>query len=413
MAIEKERANGKKIVLGHGIFDFLHYGHIYYLWQAKRLGDILVVSVILDKFVDKGDIKPVFNEKVRASFVAVLESVDYVILCENYGPWDIIRAIKPDIFAKGEDSLPQLKIRGSGLNKDKKLVESLGGIVRFTKSLPIHSAELLKNYSGNFSSDLDLFLAAFKSNDFQIRIPEIPSLSVIMPAYNEVGNLKPAYESTIRALKKAGIIDYEIIIITNTRRDGSHDGTPDIATQITTENPWVRHIHNNAYVGLGFKFRQGANEARKDYVMMIPGDNETVEDSIASIVSHLGEAEMVIFYTANKKVRKWKRRFVSWGFTTLCNVLFGLNLRYYNGVCIYPAKLLRAVPMACDNFAYMAEIIIYLVKSGVKYIEVPMEIKPTTASAAFKFRSVIEVLGTLTSLFWRINIKRERIKLSF
>ena len=124
--IKKTKDEGKKVVLGHGIFDFLHYGHIYYLWQAKKFGDVLVVSVILDKFVDKGEIKPVFNEKIRASFVATLEGVDYVVLCENFGPWDIIKAIKPDIFAKGEDSLPQLKILDSGLNKDRKLVESFG-----------------------------------------------------------------------------------------------------------------------------------------------------------------------------------------------------------------------------------------------------------------------------------------------
>ena len=242
---------------------------------------------------------------------------------------------------------------------------------------------------------------------------KMPSLTVIIPAYNEVNNLKPTFESTIRALKKSDVADYEIIIITNTRRDGGHDGTPDIADDLAKENLRVRHIHNDAYVNLGFKFRQGVGAASKDYTTWVPGDNETAEVSIADIFGHLGEAEAVISYTANKRVRKWTRRFVSRGFTIFCNILFDLDLKYYNGICIFPTKTLRAVPMKSDNFAYMAEIIIYLVKSGVKYIEVPMEIKPTTASAAFKFRSVIEVLGTLASLFWRINIKRERIKLSF
>jgi glycosyltransferase involved in cell wall biosynthesis len=239
----------------------------------------------------------------------------------------------------------------------------------------------------------------------------MPSLTVIMPAYCEAKNLRAAYENTTRALRRAGISDYEIVIITNTRRDGSHDGTPNIADEIVEENPRGRHIHNPAYVNLGFKFRQGVKAATKDYVTWVPGDNETVEDSIASIFGHLGEADMVISYTANKWVRRWQRRFVSRCFTILCNILFGLNLRYYNGICIYPRRILQAVPMACDNFAYMAEIIIYLVKSGVRYIEVPMEIKPTTASAAFKIRSVFEVLGTLASLFWKIHFLRKRVDL--
>lgn len=238
-----------------------------------------------------------------------------------------------------------------------------------------------------------------------------PSLSVIIPAYNEINNLRPAFESTIRALQKADIADYEIIIITNTRRDGSHDGTPDIADQLVKENDRVRHIHNPAYVGLGFKFRQGAKAALKEYVTWVPGDNETVEDSTAEIMSHIGEAPLVITYTANKQIRTWKRNFVSRGFTILCNILFGLNLKYFNGICIYPRKILLAVPMSSDNFAYMAEIIVYLAKSGVKYIEVPMKIKPTSASASFKLRSVFDVLVTISHLFWSIHFKRVRIKI--
>jgi glycosyltransferase involved in cell wall biosynthesis len=237
------------------------------------------------------------------------------------------------------------------------------------------------------------------------------SLSVIIPAYNEVKNLRAAYENTIKALAKVEVLDYEIIIITNDRRDGTNDGTPAIGDQIAKENPHVIRIHN-PYVNLGYKFRQGVKKASKDFVTWIPGDNETVESSIADIFSHLGEADMVVTYTANKYARPWKRRFVSRCFTILCNALFCLNLKYYNGICIYPRKILQTVPMVSDNFAYMAEVIIYMIKSGIRYIEVPMEIKPTTVSASFKFMSVIEALGTLLSLFWKINFLRKKIDVS-
>ena len=240
-----------------------------------------------------------------------------------------------------------------------------------------------------------------------------PSLTVIMPAYNQAHNIRLAFESTIRALAKADIPDYEILFVTSVGIDGSHDGTPNIADEIASQNPRVRHLFDGSFQNLGYRFRQGVMAAQKDYVTWVPSDNETVEDSVASIFSHVGEADMITSYTSNKQVRKWKRRFISRCFTELCNLLFGLKFRYYNGVCIYPTKLLQRVPMKSDNFAYMAEIIVYLAKSGVKYKQVPMEIKPTTASSAFKFRSVVEALGTLASLFWRINIKRERIKLSF
>ena len=236
-----------------------------------------------------------------------------------------------------------------------------------------------------------------------------PSLSIIMPVYNQARNLKLAFESTLRALDKALISDYEILIVSSVGRDGTNDGTPGVADEIASQNPKTKHLFDNSFQNLGYRFRQGVKVASKDYVTWVPSDNETVESSIADIFSHLGEADMVLTYTANKQVRTWKRRFISWCFTVLCNMLFGLNLKYYNGICMFPRKILQAVPMKSDNFAYMAEIIIYLVKSGVKYTEVPMEIKPTTTSASFKLRSVFEALGTLFSLFWRINILRERV----
>lgn len=141
---KKIKTLGKKVVLSHGIFDLLHYGHIYYLKQAKNFGNILVVSVVTDKFVRKGSGRPVFDEKMRTASIAALECVDYVVLCNNFGPWDILKEIKPNIYAKGEDSKHQLKDLTSGLNKDKKIVELYGGVLYFTKSLPIHSTSILK-----------------------------------------------------------------------------------------------------------------------------------------------------------------------------------------------------------------------------------------------------------------------------
>ena len=154
--LKKERVSGKKIVLGHGVFDFLHYGHVFYLWQAKRLGDILIVSVLADKFVTKGNNRPVFDEMTRAGFIASMESVDYVVLCQNFGPWEIISGIRPDIYSKGEDSKPQLKDPKSGLNKDKKILKSVGGTLKFTKELPMHSSDvlhqLIKKHGNNLST---------------------------------------------------------------------------------------------------------------------------------------------------------------------------------------------------------------------------------------------------------------------
>lgn len=238
------------------------------------------------------------------------------------------------------------------------------------------------------------------------------SLTVIMPAYNEATKLLSAYQRASWAIDKAGIPDYEILVITNLCPDSSHDGTPDIATSIAQSDNRVRHIHNDAYVGLGFKYRQGVSEAKKCYTMMIPGDGEFNESSVAEVMSHIGKADIIIPYISNQEVRPPERQTTSRTFTLLCNKMFGLSIRYYNGVCIIPTDYLRAVPMSCDNFAYMAEILVYLIKSGANYLEVPWQIKRVEGSKAFRPESVNEVLETMSTLFWKINIEGARINLT-
>ncbi len=143
---EKIRSQNKKIVLAHGAFDLIHWGHIHYLKGAKKLGDVLIVSVVNDKFINISDVakRPLlFNEKIRISWLAELEIVDFVTLCNAAGPWKVMRAVKPDFYAKGSDSKNRLKNKNSGLWQDKIEIEKLGGKLVFIKSLPIHSTDIL------------------------------------------------------------------------------------------------------------------------------------------------------------------------------------------------------------------------------------------------------------------------------
>ncbi len=140
------KKKGRKIILAHGVFDLIHWGHIHYLKEAKKSGDILVVSLVNDKFIGKSEVakRPLlFKEKIRALWLAELNVVDYVVLCNNAGPWNVMRAIKPDIYAKGGDSKASLKDKNSGLWQDKLEIEKLGGKLVFTRSLPIHSTDIL------------------------------------------------------------------------------------------------------------------------------------------------------------------------------------------------------------------------------------------------------------------------------
>jgi D-glycero-beta-D-manno-heptose 1-phosphate adenylyltransferase len=114
--IKKERQGGKTVVLANGCFDLLHVGHIRYLAAAKELGDILVVGINSDRQARalKGDGRPFMPESERAELVAAIRDVDVVTVFDEPTVEGLIRAIRPDVHAKGTDytadSVPEREI---------------------------------------------------------------------------------------------------------------------------------------------------------------------------------------------------------------------------------------------------------------------------------------------------------------
>ena len=101
--LPKLKLKRKKIVLCHGVFDLLHLGHINYFQEAKNNGDILVVSVTSDQYVNKGPNRPAFSEENRIKALAALSAVDYVVLSKNPTAIQMINELKPNIYCKGPD----------------------------------------------------------------------------------------------------------------------------------------------------------------------------------------------------------------------------------------------------------------------------------------------------------------------
>jgi len=99
------QAWNETIVFTNGCFDILHAGHVLYLEQAKQLGEILVVGLNSDASVKrlKGPSRPINYEQNRAIVLAALEAVDYIIIFDDDTPYDLIKAIKPDVLVKGGD----------------------------------------------------------------------------------------------------------------------------------------------------------------------------------------------------------------------------------------------------------------------------------------------------------------------
>jgi D-beta-D-heptose 7-phosphate kinase / D-beta-D-heptose 1-phosphate adenosyltransferase len=123
--LDEYRRRNRRIVLTSGCFDILHRGHVTYLSQARRLGDVLVVGVNADDSIRrlKGPGRPINNLADRMSMLAALSGVDHVVSFEEDTPHQLIEAVRPDVFVKGGDytraTLPEAD-----------LVEQLGGAVK-------------------------------------------------------------------------------------------------------------------------------------------------------------------------------------------------------------------------------------------------------------------------------------------
>lgn len=158
------KKSGKKIVLCHGVFDLIHPGHIRYFSSAKKYGDILVVTITADRFVKKGPGRPVFNEKLRAEFLAAIEMVDYVAVVHSDSAIEAIHVIRPDVYVKG----PDYKHRKPNPNIPRKLgaeeaaVASHGGKLVFTDDILFSSSHLINNFFNDYPPKTKTYLEFFR-----------------------------------------------------------------------------------------------------------------------------------------------------------------------------------------------------------------------------------------------------------
>ena len=182
--LKQIKRKGKKIVHCHGVFDLLHIGHLEHFKSAKKYGDILVISVTPDKFVQKGFERPYFNSEQRMESLASIEVVNFVVLNNSTNAVDIIKKIKPNYYVKGAD-YKNFKEDITGQIKNEELVvKKNGGKIVFTED-PIYSSSSILNQSGStFNLFQKSFINKIKSeinlNNFNKYINKLQNLKVLV-----------------------------------------------------------------------------------------------------------------------------------------------------------------------------------------------------------------------------------------
>lgn len=208
----KNVKKAKKIIIHcHGVFDLVHPGHIRHLSYCRSKADILIVSITPDKFIDKGTYRPLVPEQLRANNLSVLEIVDFVVIDKFKYPYNIIKKIRPDYFAKGNE----YSNNTNPLTEKEKLVLSkFGGKMLFTPGDYVLSStkiineneinlkyDKLKNLIDVNNYDLDKIIKIFKKLK-NLRVHVVGDL--IIDTLNECEAVAGLHKSpTLSLIKKS------------------------------------------------------------------------------------------------------------------------------------------------------------------------------------------------------------------
>jgi len=147
-----------KIGLVHGVFDFIHIGHIEHFREAKKHCKKLIASVTADKFVNKGPNRPAFNIKERVNFLKSLIYIDEVLISNFETATKSINKIKPDVYFKGLDYDKIDKKQNNNLNKEIKELHKFGGKFLITKTKLRSSSKILNENFNFIKPDTKKFL---------------------------------------------------------------------------------------------------------------------------------------------------------------------------------------------------------------------------------------------------------------
>ncbi|PTY02887.1 cytidyltransferase [Opitutaceae bacterium EW11] len=151
------RAEGKTLVHCHGTFDMIHPGHIVHFEEAKALGDLLIVTVTAERFVNKGPGRPYFNDALRARWLAALACVDYVVIIPFADAVQAIECVRAHVYCKGREYENSENDVTGNIHGDIEAVKRVGGQIRYVGSIVFSSTKLLNQQFDPYPAEVKAF----------------------------------------------------------------------------------------------------------------------------------------------------------------------------------------------------------------------------------------------------------------
>jgi glycosyltransferase involved in cell wall biosynthesis len=236
-------------------------------------------------------------------------------------------------------------------------------------------------------------------------IADILDLTIVVPCLNEENNIEATLDTIASAMSELEY-SYEILVID----DGSTDRTAAIVKEYAKNHSQLPiHLHQNPRnLGLTHSYVDASFLGRGKHYRLVCGDNAEPKESLLTIFSRLGEADIVIPYQ-EVTGKSALRRALSQVYTVLVNLLSGYKLRYYNGCALHLRyNVMRWGPYSF-GFGFQAELITRLLDEGATYVEVPVKSVHQTKSrhnSALNIRNFLSVTHTLLEILIRRIRKR-------
>ena len=250
--------------------------------------------------------------------------------------------------------------------------------------------------------------------------PEKPpecDLTLFVACYNEEQAIVGTLDTVLAALKEVGC-SFDIIIVD----DASTDNSVALVREYMAQHPddSITLLVNEFNQGMGVNYVEAAFCGCGKYYRAICGDDVESQETLVSVFSRLGQADMILTYHSDASARSLSRRIISRTYTTLVNLLSGCNIRYYNGLAVLLRYHVMRWHPNSPGFGFQADLITRLLYMGATSLEIPVVPKERTAgkTKAFQFKNICSVAHSLLEIFIRRigklldRSKYERLSLS-
>jgi dolichol-phosphate mannosyltransferase len=227
-----------------------------------------------------------------------------------------------------------------------------------------------------------------------------PALSIVLPAYNEEGNIERAVRGAAAAAAPL-VADCEIVVVD----DGSRDRTASVLAALEAEiGPRLRVVRHESNRGYGAALRNGFAATRGDLVFYTDSDNQFDLAELRDFLPLMAEHDAILGYRVDRK-DPWLRRFVSGVFNGLSSFAFGMRVRDLNcSFKLFRGPLLRGLPLESNDFFIDTEMVARMHRSGWRYLQRGVRHYPRTAGrSSVRPGDVPRTLVSIARMWFRLQ----------